>query len=44
MFYLQHKRENRRITCQTYEQAVREFFYQWRDPDGSIPWIIEQDD
>jgi hypothetical protein len=42
MYYLQHKRDQWRIlTCITYSRAVSEYFRQWRDPDGSIPWTIE---
>jgi hypothetical protein len=41
MFYiLHHKRESRTITCVSFKQAQREFFFQWRDPDGSIPWLL----
>ena len=41
MFYLQHTRENRRISCRSYEQALSDLYTQWRDADGSIPWTIE---
>ena len=41
MWYLEHKRELKIITCNSYEQAIKEYFYQWRDDDGSIPWTIE---
>lgn len=40
MWYLQHIRENKRITCLTYRSAVVAFYSQWRDDDGSIPWVI----
>ena len=40
-YYLQHKRENRVIHCRDYQQALSDFYRQWRDPDGSIPWTIE---
>ena len=39
--YLKHKRENRRITCRSHRECVIEFYRQWRDADGSIPWTIE---
>jgi hypothetical protein len=41
MWYLKHKRENRRISCNSRAQAISDFYYQWRDDDGSIPWTIE---
>ena len=41
MYYLQHKRENRTISCRTREQCVYEYYRQWRDADGSIPWTME---
>jgi len=41
MWQLVHKREYKFISCNSYEQALREFYMQWRDVDGSIPWDIE---
>jgi len=41
MWYLEHQRENKRITCRSYDHALREFYFQWRDGDGSIPWTIK---
>lgn len=38
--YLTHKRTNDRINCRTFTEALREFYRQYRDIDGSIPWII----
>ena len=40
-YYLEHVRENRRITGPgTLAFCQKEYFRQWRDPDGSIPWRI----
>lgn len=41
MWYLQHKRENRRVSCRSKFGAIVEFYRQWRDDDGSIPWTVE---
>lgn len=41
MWYLQHKQEYKFITCKSYEQALKKFYRQFRDIDGSIPWTIE---
>lgn len=43
-WYLRHKRENRIICCQSWSQATAEFYMQWRDEDGSIPWTIHYGD
>lgn len=40
MCYLEHFRENKRITRPDFESARTEFYRQWRDSDGSIPWRI----
>ena len=42
MFKLIHKHENKVISCYSYEQALSEYYRQWREPDGSIPWTISQ--
>ena len=39
-WYLQHKRANRRISCKSRETMIAEFYRQWRDVDGSIPWVM----
>jgi hypothetical protein len=41
--YLQHTRDNVRITCHSWTQALNIFYRQWWDPDGSIPWVIVSD-
>lgn len=41
MWYLAHTREYKFISCKSYEHAVNEYYRQYRDADGSIPWIIE---
>lgn len=41
MWRLVHKRENKFISCNSHEQAVKEFYRQYRDEDGSIPWTME---
>jgi hypothetical protein len=41
MWYLVHIREYKFISCNSYEQAVNEYYRQYRDDDGSIPWTIE---
>ena len=41
MWSLRHTREwNFWISCGSYERAIKEFYRQWRDDDGSIPWEI----
>lgn len=40
-YRLEHTRKNRQITgAGTYDFCIWEFYRQWRDPDGSIPWRI----
>jgi hypothetical protein len=41
MYVLQHNRSNTQITCRSYDEALRLFYRQWRDLDGSIPWQIK---
>jgi hypothetical protein len=41
MWYLAHTREYKFISCNSYEQAVNEYYRQYRDDDGSLPWTIE---
>lgn len=41
MWYLMHKREYKFISCASYNQVVNEYYRQWRDSDGSIPWEIK---
>jgi len=44
MYYLEHKRDHRFITCYSYQQAIKEYYNQYRDPDGSIPWTVKYND
>jgi hypothetical protein len=39
-YFLEHKRENRFLSCRTRNGALTSYFMQWRDPDGSIPWTL----
>jgi hypothetical protein len=41
MYYLAHIREYKFISCSSYQQALNEYYRQWRDTDGYIPWTIE---
>jgi hypothetical protein len=41
--YLEHTRTRQRITCTSIAKAITEFYYQWRDSDGAIPWVIVSD-
>lgn len=44
-YVLRHKRDfAREFTCATTRQLLDGYFYQWRDPDGSIPWDVFYED
>jgi len=43
-WYLQHIRINKRITCESFNHALSEWYHQACDEDGSIPWIIRHDE
>jgi hypothetical protein len=37
-YELQHAQKNLSIMSPSFEGARRDYAYQWRDSDGSIPW------
>jgi hypothetical protein len=41
--YIEHTQTRQRITCTSIAQAIKEFYRQWRDSDGAIPWVIVSD-
>lgn len=41
MWYLEHIKEYKFISCSSYEHAIKELYRQWREQDGSIPWLIK---
>ena len=41
MWYLAHLREHKFISFTACSYEVNEFYRQFRDVDGSIPWTIE---
>jgi hypothetical protein len=47
MLYLQPRdtpsKHHYRIHCRTWTQALGEFYSQWRDETGAIPWVIVAD-
>ena len=44
MWYIRHKRENLYQHRATFAAILACYYFQWRDPDGSIPWAIGHDD
>lgn len=44
MFRLEHTTEHRFISCNSLQQAITEYYRQYRNFDGSIPWQIVYND
>lgn len=40
MYYLIHRREQQFISCKSFDDMIKQYFMQWRDNDGTIPWRL----
>jgi len=38
MYIIKHVNKNIRITANSFEECQRDYYYQFREQDGSIPW------
>ena len=39
-WFIERKRCGKRVSSRSKEQCLRDFFMQWREQDGSIPWRV----